>query len=143
MGQDDRGGIVVERPFDDFSRMDAGTIDGAEKQLFELYDAMASIEKQTGKHLVWVVAQFGAEKAARFSRVGERVVTAQTFIEMSAAHFKRGLKLCILGRSQTFAVTELALSSIKQGTQAAVLIEQIPGEINGCFAGDAGAKKYC
>jgi hypothetical protein len=60
VGYDDRGGISLQRQFDDLARVHARPVDGAAEQLFELDETMTLVEIEAAKHLVLEVAELGA-----------------------------------------------------------------------------------
>src|SRR5688500_3190921 len=62
--EDERRGVVLQRLAHDLARMNAGTVDGAAKHLFEMNEPVAVVEMQATEHFVGPIAQLSGEELA-------------------------------------------------------------------------------
>ncbi|MOA36902.1 hypothetical protein D3C78_1584560 [compost metagenome] len=90
---------------------------------------MPGIEKQTTKHLVWLVAQHRFQVLANRVRILQCRLLARTLGQVTPAHFLRSLQLCKFGRPKSQLLAECFLIGLKQQTQAAKLIQQVSRQI--------------
>ncbi|KOQ77997.1 hypothetical protein ABW45_08180 [Stenotrophomonas maltophilia] len=91
---DDRGGISQERLPDELTWMDLGTIDSALKELDELDQAVAGIQKGSGEHLPLQAAKLVAEVSTGYRGIPERGPTLQALVDDLACSFHDLVRGC-------------------------------------------------
>lgn len=69
--EDDRGGVVRYCFLDDLTRVDAGRVDGAAKQLLDTDHSMLAVEENGTEHLVLVVLQQNLQVLECQCRLGD------------------------------------------------------------------------
>lgn len=68
VGQDDGHGIESQGLLDHFSGMDSGAVHGTAKHLHEFQYPVTAVQKQTGKHLALIAAEFILKRRLRVVR---------------------------------------------------------------------------
>ncbi len=141
MAQDQRRRVVCQGALDHLARMHAGGVDRAAKEDFECQDPMPGIEEQTGKHLMGLMPQHGLEVVAHLDRTLEYGCLAQVLGQMPTRHLQHRLQLGEFRRPQPQLADKRLLVRLQQVTQAAKLLQQVPGQVHRAFPGDPGAQK--
>jgi hypothetical protein len=82
--EDNCCGVDRKRPLDDFSRVNAGAVDGTAEQLLERQDAMPVVEVQAAKYLVGSVPQAGQQELFGIRGAADRLAFLQRLLEITA-----------------------------------------------------------
>src|SRR5699024_208092 len=96
VGEDDRGGVVLQRRFDHFARIDAGAVDGAAEQLLEGDDAVAIDDEQEGEYVVRLTCYPQGQIAARGGRIDMRTFDRDLLLQMTTTYFEYYRQLRVL-----------------------------------------------
>src|SRR5690625_23099 len=107
VSNDQRGSIASQGQLHDFARVDAGSVDGSSKELFESDNSVAIVEQEAGKHFVRIIAQPRLQKVASLIRAAQGLATLQSFPKMPPTHFKNSLQLGIFCWTQALMSSEL------------------------------------
>jgi len=130
MGENDGGGISLQRLLDDFARVHRGVIYSASKQLIERQDAMTIVEEQAAKYLVWPVAQSRQQKILAVGWRADAFARRQLSLEISAAAFPGRDQHRGFTRSHAVEFLNRALWGVQYATNAAKLVQQGAREID-------------
>jgi len=141
VGEDDRGGIVVQGALDDFAGVHAGLGEGAAKQFFAGDDAVLRVEKETEENFMAQAGEVQAQIVAHQFRRDQSVAFGDFLAQGAARHFQDSLELREFSFSHSRHGTEILARGGKQAGQAAEALDEFARQIDGAFTGEAGAQE--
>ncbi|MCY1293290.1 hypothetical protein D9M70_425460 [compost metagenome] len=111
------------------------------EQHFEGQHPVLAVEEEAGELLMVGMAQLCLEIIAHRLRALHRGVAAQPFGQVTPGHFQHRLQLGEFGRTEAKMLAEVLQLGLEQGAQAAEVVEQMAGEVDGAAASHPGTQE--
>lgn len=139
---DDGGGVMVQHPFEDLSRIHGGPVHGASKELLIADEPMPRIQKQATEDLVGKIREARFEESRCIIGGVQRPTGLRGSLEVAPAQLQGCLQPGYPSRAKTVAAAEFHRARRQQGPEAAPLTKELTTQAQRVMAPGSLAQEY-